>query len=102
MGIVQHPIRNGRRPCVLFETIGGIDMQLTRLGAVLNLDIAENATIATTYDRKIRTYANELSKFREREEDIVSLLNEGDRPITREVIRECGPETTFAPRNADF
>ena len=81
-------------------TLGGVAMQLTHLGAVLNLAIAENATIAMAYDSKVRTYADELSKFRTREKDIINPLKEGRR-IKREVLRECGPATTFAPRNAE-
>ena len=80
-----------------WNTFGGIAMQLTHLGTVLNLAITENATIAMTYDNKIRTYANELSKFRSREEDIINLLKEEDQRIKRETIKECGSTNTFAP-----
>ena len=54
-----------------WETFGWIAMQLTHLIAALNLEITENATIAMTCDQKIRTYANELSIFRTRGEDIM-------------------------------
>ena len=57
-------------------TFGGVAAQLTHLGTVLNLAITENATIATTYDAKVRTYANELSKFRTREKETINLLKE--------------------------
>ena len=76
-------------------------MQLTRLGTPLNMAITENATIAMTYDMKVRTYANELSKFRTRVRDITNFLKEADRRIKRDVLRECGATATFAPRNAD-
>ena len=76
-------------------------MQLTHLGTGPNLAITENATIAMTYDAKVRTYADELSKFRTREKDITNLLKEEGRRIKREVLRDCGPAATFPPRNAD-
>ena len=85
-----------------WKTIGGIAMQLTHLGTVLNLGITENATIAMTYDAKIRAYANELSKFRTREKEIINLLKAEGRRIKREVIREFGATTTFGPRNANL
>ena len=85
-----------------WETSGCVDMQLTHIGAVLNLYITENDTMAMTYDQKIRTYASELSKFPAREEDIVNLPMEASRRIKREVLRECGSTTAFAPRNADL
>ena len=84
-----------------WETFGGVAMQPTHLGAVLNLPIPENATIEMTYGQKIRTYADELSKFRTRKKDIIYLLKEEDRRIKSEVIRECGPTATFAHRNSD-
>ena len=84
-----------------WETFGGISMQLTHLGTGLNLAIAENATIAMTYDAKVRTYANELSKFRTSEKAIINILKDGGRRIKREGLRERGSAPTFAPRNAD-
>ena len=74
-------------------------MQLTHQGTVLNLAIAENATIAMTYDAKIRTYAHELSKFRSRGKEIINLLKEDDQRIKRETVRECGTTSTFVPRD---
>ena len=81
-----------------WKTFGGIAMQLTHLGTVLNLAVTENATIAMIYDNKIRTYANELSKFRSREKDIINLLKEEDQRIKRETIKECGPTNTFVQK----
>ena len=46
-----------------WETFGCISMQLIHMGAVLHLAITENATIAMTYDAKVRTYAHEMSEF---------------------------------------
>ena len=83
-------------------TFGGISMQLTHLGTGLNSEITENATIAMTYDAEIRTYSDELSKFRTREKEITNLLKEEGRSVKREGIRERGAATTFAPRNADL
>ena len=76
-------------------------MRLTHMGTVLNLGITENATIAMTYDAKVRTYANELPKFITREKETTNLLKEEDQRIKREVLRECGSTTTSVPRNAD-
>ena len=84
-----------------WETFGGVAMQLTHLGTSPNLAIAENATIAITYDAKVRTYANELSKFRTREKETTNLLKEEGRRVKRIVLRECGSTATFSPRNAD-
>lgn len=81
-----------------WQTFGGLSAQLTHLGTVMNLAIAENATIAQTYDRMIRQHANELSKFRGREKDIIKLLYAEDQRIKRDTIRERGGATTFAPR----
>ena len=60
--------------------------------------VTENATIAQTYDTKVRNYANELSKFRQRETEIIKLLNEEDQRIKREVLRECQGTSTFVPK----
>ena len=79
-----------------WKTFGGIALQFTHLGTVLNMAVTENATIAQLYDAKVRTYANELSKFRERDTDIIKLLQEEDQRIKREVLRECGITQTFA------
>ena len=72
-------------------------MQLTHLGTVLNLAIAENVTISMAYDAKIRTYAHELPKFRPREKEIINLLKEEDQRHKWETVRECGTTTTFFP-----
>ena len=84
------------------ETFDGIAMRLTHLGAALNLAIAGNETIAMNYDQKIRTYADELSKFRAREKDIINLPKGTDRRIKRDVRRERGTTTTIAQRTTDF
>ena len=77
-------------------TCGGLADQTAHLGAVINIAVLENATIAMTYDTKIRTYASELSKFREREKEIISLLSDDGRSIKREPLRGCGITQTFA------
>ena len=77
------------------QTFGGISAQFTRLGAVLNIATIENATIATTYDTKIRTYAGELSEFRGRESEIIALLTNEDRRIKRGTPRGCGFARSF-------
>ena len=84
-----------------WETFGGTAIQHTHLGTARNIAIAGNARIAMTYDQKVRTYANGLSEFRTRGEDVINLLKEEGRRIKREVLRERGSATTFAPRNAD-
>ena len=76
-------------------TFGGIGLQFAHLGAVLHMAVAENATIAQLYDSRVRTYAGELSKFRERGVGITKLLQEEDRRIKRGALRECGVAQTF-------
>ena len=61
--------------------------------------MAENATIAPTYDKRIREHASELSKFRERDKGIIKLPAEEDNRIKRYVIRECGITVTFSTKN---
>ena len=56
-----------------------IATKLKHIGAAINLSITENAPIAMTHDQEIRSYAKELSKFREREAGIINLLEEEDR-----------------------
>ena len=91
--------------CSALETFGGMAAQLTHFGTVLNLAVAENATIAQTYDCKLRAYADELSKFRQKEGEIIQLLSEEDQRIKREVIRDCnatipfGKKKQFPPNN---
>ena len=79
-----------------WKTFGGLSAQLTHLGAVLNIATLENATIAMAHDSKIWTYANELSKFRERDNDIITLLTSEYQRIKRENLRDCGCAQTFA------
>lgn len=55
-----------------------------------------------TYDKKVRTYANELTKSHTRGNDITILLKEEDRRIVIDVLRECGSTTTFAQRTTEF
>ena len=81
-----------------WKTFGGIAMQLTHLGTVLNLAVTENATIAMIYDNKIRTYANEVPKSRSREKEIINLLKEEGQRIKRETVKECGPKVTFGQK----
>ena len=71
-------------------------MHLARLGTVLHMAVAENDTIAQLYDSRVRTYADALAKFREREDDITKLPQEEDRRIKRDGLRECGAAQTFA------
>ena len=87
MDRLQPPFHPGWGIASACKTFGGISIQLTHLGTALNLAITENATIATTYDMKVRTYANELSKFRTREKDITNLLNEEGRRIKHKTRR---------------
>ena len=61
----------------------------------MDLSITENATKAQIYDSKIRTYANELSKFRQRGEDIIDLLMSEDQRIKRDTLRDCGDAQSF-------
>ena len=79
-----------------WKTFGGIALQFTHLGNALQKAMAENATIAQLYDARVRTYADELSKFREREADIVNLLQGEGQRSKRDVLRECGIAQTFA------
>ena len=60
--------------------------------------VAENATIAQTYDDKLRAYADEISKFRHKDNEITKLLNEEDRRIQREALRDCDAEIPFVPK----
>ena len=78
------------------KTFGGIGLQFAHLGDVLRMSIAENAPISQLYGASSRAYADELSKFREREADIIKLLQEADRRIKRDVLQECGAAQTFA------
>ena len=79
-----------------WKTFGGLAAQLTHLGTVLNIATLENATIAMTYDTKVRFYANELSKTREKDKEIVALLMGEDQRLKREALRDCGFTQTFA------
>ena len=85
--------------CGAWDTFGGLAAQLTHLGTVMNLAITENATIAQTYDKKVRTYAHELSKFRQREKDIIDLLKNEDQRIKRDTLRDCGTTQTFVKKD---
>ena len=69
---------------------------MSYLGTVLGIATIENATIATTYDAKVRTYANELSKAREKNSEIIALLTTEDQRLKRETLRDCGFAQTFA------
>ena len=60
-----------------------------------NLTIAENATIAQLNDR-ISTRSDESSKFREREADVIKILQEEGRRIKRDDSRERGVSHPFA------
>ena len=73
--------------CGAWDTFGGLSAQIT-----------ENATIAQTYDSKIRTYAQELSKFRQREKDIIDLLMDEDQRIKRDTLRGCGATQSFSKK----
>ena len=79
-----------------WKTFGCIPLQFTHLVTARHIAVAENAAIAQLYDDRVRTYADELSKFREREADIIKLLQEEGQRIKRDVIRECGITQTFA------
>ena len=57
--------------------------------------VAENDTIAQLYAPRVRTYAKELSKIREREAGIIKILQEEDRRIKRDGPRERGVAQTF-------
>ena len=87
--------------CGACDTFGGLSAQLTHLGTVMNLAITENATIAQTYDSKIKTYAQELSKFRQREKEIIELLTHEGQRIKREAPRDCGETHTFVRNQKD-
>ena len=63
---------------------------------VADIAITENAIIAQTYAASIRTYAEELAKFRQLENDIIDLLMSVGRRIKRDTIRDCGDMTSFA------
>ena len=54
------------------------------------------------YDAKIRTYANEMPRYRTRGKEITSLIKEEGRLIKGQVLLERGASKTFARRNADF
>ena len=60
--------------------------------------VTENATIAQIYDAKLRTYANELSKFRQKENDIIKLLSDENQRIKREVLRDCNATIPFVKK----
>ena len=79
-----------------WKTFGGLAAQLSHLGTVLNIATLENATIAMTYDMKVRHYANELSKMREKDSEIIALLLNEDQRLKREALRDCGFTQTFA------
>ena len=81
-----------------WKTIGGISAQFTHLDAALSIATLGNSTIATTHDTKIPTYANELSKFRERGSGIIALLTNEDQRIKRETLRDCGFPPNIHPR----
>ena len=87
--------------CGAWDTFGGLAAQLTHLGTVMNLAITENATIAQNYDNKIKTYAQELSKFRQREKEIIELLMHEDQRIKRDTLRDCGATQTFGKPQKD-
>ena len=68
---------------------------------VTNLEITEKATAAQVYDSKIRTYARELSNFRQRkiEGDITDpLTSEGDR-VKLDTSRGFEDTRSFAKNN---
>ena len=79
-----------------WKTFGGLSAQLTHMGTALNIATLENATIAMTYDQKIRFRANELSRCMEKDNEIISLLLNEDQLIKRETLRGCGFTQTFA------
>lgn len=56
------------------DAFGELAAQLVYLGEVANIAITENAIIAQTNDSEIRTYAEEFSKFRQRDKDTGDLL----------------------------
>ena len=78
-----------------WKTFGGIAAQLSHLGTVLNIATLENATIAMTYDAKVRHHAHELSKMREKDSEIIALLLNEDQRLKRETLRDCGFTQTF-------
>ena len=53
--------------CGTRATLGGVEAQMAHLGTGMSLAVAENATLSHVYESKIRTYAQELPKFRKRE-----------------------------------
>ena len=73
-----------------WKTFGGVADQLSHLGEVLNIATLENATIAMTYDAKVRTYAGELFKARDKDSEIIALLTNEDQRLKRETLRDCG------------
>ena len=87
--------------CGAWDTFGGLSAQLAHQGAVMNLAITENATIAQTYDNKIKTYAQELSNFCQLEKKITELLTHEDQRIKRDTLRDCGAAQAFGRPHKD-
>ena len=86
-----------------WKTFGGIAMQLTHMGTVLNLAIAENATIAMAYDAKVRTYANELSEFRSREKRLSTYSRRrANGPNGMSYANAAPPRPSFPRRTGTF
>ena len=79
-----------------WKTFGGIAAQLTHMGTVLSIATLENATIAITYDTKVRHRTHELSQLRERDSEIIALLTNEGRRLKRESLRDFGFAQTFA------
>ena len=84
--------------CSAWDTFGGLAAQSTHFGTVLNLAVAENASLAQTYDNKLRAYADELSKFLQKEREITKLLSEEDQRPEREVLRDCNAKEPFVQK----
>ena len=56
---------------------------MTHLGTPIHLEITDNATIAKTYDARVSTNDNELSKFRQEAKEIIDLPTHEGRRIKR-------------------